>query len=467
MNTPATNGKATVSRNDLPDCESRESANLEENKPSEERNPESSDDDSIDIASSSSDNEEDPLPKRRKKSGPKGRTREAVWKEFVTTYDKTGKVQSNKCNRCGKQVSSKAIRMKKHLNGCKNQRKLIDATVRPSGSPASSVDVVSPSTSKIGTMTFPSNTEIKSRMQIWKTNDITKAKQNMDTLIGKLIFSANLPFALSNNPFLEQLVTKAQIPKYKVPNPQKIGGEILDQIYNDCTEINMIKFKGRKVIILQDGWSTNQNAPVICHSIQNGSDSLMFDAIETGTNKKNAEYCFKLLDDAIKKAEKDFKCTVVGIVTDNCSVMKNMREHANKNLNGVHTYGCVAHILNLCGQEMTDNNLIENIIKIQKFFRNHHYESAALLEYNGTRPLIPGKTRWNSQLDTLESYTKNHLIYLRIARDVKSNIIKNEELVKILNDGNVYSAVANQLANLKPVAVALDKVTTSKKTQAQ
>lgn len=139
----------------------------------------------------------------------------------------------------------------------------------------------------------------------------------------------------------------------------------------------MLDLKGKKVVIVQDGWSTNQNESVVSHCMHTGSQSVFFNAVSTGNNRKDSVYCLKLLDEAVDLTQKTFDCTVVGLWTDNCNVMKAMRENICRERKLL-TYGCNAYVFNRLGQDITDEDVIAQVVSVQKYFRSHHFESGTL-----------------------------------------------------------------------------------------
>ena len=44
-------------------------------------------------------------------------------------------------------------------------------------------------------------------------------------------------------------------------------------------------------------------------------------------------------------------------------------------------YGCSAHWLNPLGQDVTPSKVFEQIIQVNKYFRNHHVPGALLAEH--------------------------------------------------------------------------------------
>ena len=53
------------------------------------------------------------------------------------------------------------------------------------------------------------------------------------------------------------------------------------------------------LVILQDGWSRIQNDPIIAHSVYNGKKSFFHNIVDSGEEKKTADYCFTILNEAV------------------------------------------------------------------------------------------------------------------------------------------------------------------------
>ena len=116
---------------------------------------------------------------------------------------------------------------------------------------------------------------------------------------------------------------------------------------------------------------------------------------EARTNTKNADYHKSILQDVIAKAKEDFHCDVKAVVTDNAKVMEKGKECLYNEDNILLVHGCNAHYLNLLGKDITQVQIIQNIVINQKYFPNHHIPSALLKEIpNSVKPQLPGDTRW-------------------------------------------------------------------------
>jgi hypothetical protein len=282
-------------------------------------------------------------------------------------------------------------------------------------------------------------------------------KQMLDSKLAKYIYSSNCPFNVVNNPEFKDFVTALR-PSYCPPSSKVLGGSLLDKSYEEIKKEVATELSGKEVVMQQDGWSTCQNQPIIAHSATAGNKNYFLSATNTGTNIKSAEYCQNLLEEQIKEAEEVYNCTVIGCVTDNCKSMQKMRNSMIEHFPGMYFYGCNSHLLNLVGQDFTPKDIMQRVVKVQNYFRQHHFESGSLTLLKGTRPVVPGDTRWNSQIECFESFVKNHAKYLEVSRDSKCKM--TVDVKSTLEDIGFFKEVEGVVKKLKPVQIALDKVST-------
>ena len=81
-------------------------------------------------------------------------------------------------------------------------------------------------------------------------------------------------------------------------------------------------------------------------------------------------------------------------VTDNSKNMDKMRRELEEENENLIPYGCLSHVLNLLGQDLTPAPIMKHIVEINKFL-SHHVPSAWLKGQLGcTRPQLPSETRW-------------------------------------------------------------------------
>ena len=104
---------------------------------------------------------------------------------------------------------------------------------------------------------------------------------------------------------------------------------------------------------------------------------------------------------------------MVSVVTDKG---KNAKDMDRTKLPDLINYGCGAHWFNLLGQDLIPLAMINKVVEVPKYFRNHHKPSALLKQHVGAlKPQLPGETRWNSQLSCVDTFLINRPFYLMIA----------------------------------------------------
>jgi hypothetical protein len=136
--------------------------------------------------------------------------------------------------------------------------------------------------------------------------------------------------------------------------------------------------------------------------------------------------------------------------------MVKMRHELEKEDDSLITYGCLSHVFNLLGQDLTPVHVMKHVTEINKYFRNQHVPSAWLKSQEGaTRPTLHNDTRWKGQLMCLDSYTKNRTYYIRFIQDYPGKV--DQAIVKKIMDMNLFRQVSDLEATLRHVAATLDK----------
>jgi len=187
-------------------------------------------------------------------------------------------------------------------------------------------------------------------------------------------------------------------------------------------------------------------------------------AINTGCEKKTSQYCAVQLENAIAQAEAQYEVEVVGVVTDNCNSMILMHDIIREKIPGIIAYGCNSHLLNLLGDHFTPKDLISKLVKVQKYIRCHTFTAAKLTAVGGLRPVLPGSTRWNSQIDCCKNFISNHGKYLDVIRQSMENAKNKQdsekelEVYAYLRDNTVYDRVNDTIKVLEPISFSLDRV---------
>lgn len=390
---------------------------------------------------SSNEHESPSTPKRRRVGD--GRPKSLVWNAFNEEIIRGQRI--TRCKTCNKKVSAKANRLYRHLKSCE----------KSSQSSASSVSVpftVSAPESRSPRLSKQSAT-FKQYFDVMTPSD----KQVIDERCANWIYCQDLPFNTVEDKEFREFIALLR-PAYKPPSKYEISGKLLDNAYDNMLMSLNDAISGKKVTIMQDGWSTVQNDPVIVHAISDGTRTVFLNAVPSGDNLKDATFCLKLLKEAMRFAEEKFKVKIVACVTDNCSTMRLLREKLEQIEPDILVYGCNAHLLNLIGRDLSKVELTDRIKTVQKFYRNHHMESASMKLLKGKRPVLPCDTRWSSQIEMYKNYQENHAKYLDISRKLNSGVRCEPSVKAIINDMTVFPEVSRMIDYLSPVNEALTKV---------
>ncbi|XP_065683992.1 uncharacterized protein LOC124814024 [Hydra vulgaris] len=201
------------------------------------------------------------------------------------------------------------------------------------------------------------------------------------------------------------------------------------------------------VTLIQDGWNTFSNDPIIAHSIHSKNKPYLISAIDTRSQSKTAEYCAQAAKDAIKIAKETFNKDVFAVCTDNENKMSKMRKLLQAEAPKLITFGCSAHFLNLVEKDVSPKSIVKHIIAIHKYFRNHHQPHGWLLEKGGLMPQLPNDTRWNSQLDCLQTYISNHSLYVDIRVEHMESI--DPSIGSLIDNLSIQREAINLYAQLK------------------
>ena len=103
--------------------------------------------------------------------------------------------------------------------------------------------------------------------------------------LAKFIFSKNLPFNVVEDDYFKDWL-KEMRPSYTPPSRKVIAGPLLSQVYKEIKAELQEELKDKEVVLMQDGWSTTQNHPIIAHSVSVGAKNFFMQAIYTGTNEQ-------------------------------------------------------------------------------------------------------------------------------------------------------------------------------------
>lgn len=300
----------------------------------------------------------------------------------------------------------------------------------------------------------PKKTKPLSAFVIRTSDDL---KQQLDKQIAKAVYATNSSFRCVEHPHVKKAIEMLR-PGYQPPSRFNLANELLDEIHDEEKQKCFLTVKDQTVNLSIDGWSNVHMDPIICCCVTTESGQVyLLDSIDTSGKPHTADYLTEIAKDLIKKCKDDYECRVGSFVTDNASAMTRMRQELRaeyENVEGILTYGCGAHILNLLSKDLDIKEVRENIVKIVKYFRNNHFAAAKYKAEGGKGLIVPQEVRWNTLSDCFEVYLSEWPKILKICEDNR-NKIDNEIYEKVTN--MVIKRSAEDLLKIyKPIAIALD-----------
>jgi len=348
-----------------------------------------------------------------------GRPRDPVWAEFTAINER-----HMRCNKCLKIVTKKVDRLKAHSQACsvvgeirsdddeqseKNDEPAAEQIAQPSPiSPSvNSNEDAGPSDSGLtpSTSSGISHTDfmhsppasVKKRGKpssvtgnridgyVTKTTDETFA--HMQKKWAHFFYTNRLSFLIADDPSFHEAIesTRPGIGK-KLLSRKLLAGRLLNEVAEDVEGSVRSHLKQKMAVVCQDGWSNVNREPIVASSIYCDGKTFPLDYLEVGSDKKTAEYCFQMAKQSIERAEKDYDTCVIGFVCDNEAKMKAVRRSLLEWRPQLVVFGCSAHYLNLVETVATPQQIMGPIVKINRFFREHHQPAGWLKEKSGMTP---------------------------------------------------------------------------------
>lgn len=262
-----------------------------------------------------------------------GRQKCSEWNEVDKLENDQSKVS---CKHCSTLISAKVERVRAHLQKC--HKKGRQSAKKPNNSDENlgvagcsqssmnfhhtqdlsseeenqSFDSLVSSDRTGAPLTSTPKIKRQKKMDSFVVRTSAEVKDNLDLQVARFFFSANIPFStFENKQFLK--LTEMLRPGYQPPNRKKLAGELLDKVNEEVissTKTEMEK-DDRPLILMQDGWSNVKNDPIIAHSIHNGTKPHLLSITDPGANKKTAEYCASLAEEAIAHVKESFNKEVL------------------------------------------------------------------------------------------------------------------------------------------------------------
>lgn len=215
-----------------------------------------------------------------------------------------------------------------------------------------------------------------------------------------------------------------------------------------------------------DGWSNIRNESVI-NFIISKPEPVFVKFVASEDEKHTGEYLAKEMSEVIMKYGPEKFFVVIG---DNAANMKKALNLIAEKYNHLVPLGCVCHTLQLlCTDILSCQSaqvFLSSCIQIVKTIRNVHVLNALFTKINKDKNInisltLPCKTRWGSNLNTLQSLLtcKNTLQTLAVNEQAAESLSK-ELKARILDDNVFWVRVEKLIMILQPIVTLIKKFET-------
>ena len=176
----------------------------------------------------------------------------------------------------------------------------------------------------------------------------------LDVLLAKAFYSGGIPFRFVENKFFKEFLNRLR-PQYNVPTRRRIGGPLLQSVYEECKESS--QFDATSFLSLQiDGWSNCRNERILgVLSTDEKRRARVEDSIFVGSEKEDAGHVKAKLEKIFDRLGPD---RLISVTSDHAPNMKNalqlLREDPTGKYEHVVWQPCVCHLLHLVQQHIVD-----------------------------------------------------------------------------------------------------------------
>lgn len=170
-----------------------------------------------------------------------GRLQKPVWRCYRKERQAGRSHDDAVCISCGARMAALTYRMERHASSCDGLKQ-----------------------AGLWTLMGPKTKGQQSLVVVRTSAEQTHA---LHRTVARMIYANNLPFKVASNPEFRALLRSLR-PGYRPPGRDAIAGHLLDEEYKLQRSTFARSLNGAMVTASMDGWSTDQNLPVIAISIQ-------------------------------------------------------------------------------------------------------------------------------------------------------------------------------------------------------
>jgi hypothetical protein len=175
----------------------------------------------------------------------------------------------------------------------------------------------------ITTIIMQATGQTRKMNQFVTMRQLTPAKRIIiDHLFAMLVFVQNLPFAIANNKYFANFISTLKT-NWKAPNPQKIGRELLDDVYINIRKgVNKIVDNALQLNVSVDESTNIRLQRIIVLIITSATTSFFITSENVSAKSINAVNYVRWILERLHKITKENLKRINSISTDTCNTMR-------------------------------------------------------------------------------------------------------------------------------------------------
>jgi Protein of unknown function (DUF 659) len=172
----------------------------------------------------------------------------------------------------------------------------------------------------------------------------------------------------------------------------------------------------KELTLISDGWSNPRGESIINYLLATRNETIFLKSVATGKDRHTGEYIADGLVEVISEIGSE---NIIAVTTDNAGNMKSSWQGVQEQYPEILCLGCSSHMTNLLVEDIMKLPVLQDHFEIVKEINRYWKNSSVLiglLQFTAKQsnqqiaaPQLPGNTRWQGKLDTLDSNISNKI----------------------------------------------------------
>jgi len=236
-------------------------------------------------------------------------------------------------------------------------------------------------------------------------------EEALNIALAELFYMAGLAFNLVEHPAFRRFLQLLR-PAYKPPSRWQLANSLLNEVYNRLKRSidKLLKQRSGQITLVTDGWTNPRGEAIINYLAVTRTESIFLKNVYTSKDRHTGEY---IANGLIEQVEELGRESLTAVTTDNASNMKSSWQVLNVKYPGLLTLGCGSHQTNLMVEDLCKlpkvAETLDRVKEVNTYFKKSAVRVGLIDKTSTERNLprkafqLPGKTRWQGKLLTVES----------------------------------------------------------------